>query len=44
MAEFVANLDRINALAENSEGFVWRLKVTIRSSTHPIEQGCQLFL
>lgn len=26
MAEFVANLDRINALAENSEGFVWRLK------------------
>jgi hypothetical protein len=26
MADFVANLDRINALAENSEGFVWRLK------------------
>jgi len=26
MAEFVANLDRINALAESSEGFVWRLK------------------
>ena len=24
--EFVDNLDRINALAENSEGFVWRLK------------------
>jgi len=26
MAEFVANLDRINALAENSPGFVWRLQ------------------
>jgi hypothetical protein len=25
MAEFVANLDRINALAESSPGFVWRL-------------------
>ncbi len=26
MADFVSNLDRINALAEESEGFVWRLK------------------
>jgi Domain of unknown function (DUF3291) len=26
MREFVENLDKINALAENSEGFVWRLK------------------
>jgi hypothetical protein len=26
VAEFVANLDRVNALAETSEGFVWRLK------------------
>lgn len=26
MAEFVANLDRINALAEQSPGFVWRLQ------------------
>ena len=25
MAEFVANLDRINALAESAPGFVWRL-------------------
>ena len=25
MADFVANLDIINQLAENSEGFVWRL-------------------
>jgi hypothetical protein len=26
MADFAANLDRINALAERSPGFVWRLK------------------
>lgn len=26
MADFVANLERINALAEASAGFVWRLK------------------
>ncbi|MFZ6814833.1 DUF3291 domain-containing protein [Undibacterium sp. Rencai35W] len=26
MADFVANLDRINALAETSEGFAWRLQ------------------
>ncbi len=25
MADFVANLDRINLLAEKSQGFVWRL-------------------
>jgi hypothetical protein len=26
LAEFVANLDRINALAEAAPGFIWRLK------------------
>ena len=26
VADFVVNLDRINALAEAHEGFVWRLK------------------
>lgn len=26
MVDFVGNLDRINALAEQSPGFVWRLK------------------
>jgi hypothetical protein len=26
MADFVANLDRINAIAESSPGFVWRLQ------------------
>lgn len=33
MADFVANLDRINALAEQSEGFVWRLKDETNSAT-----------
>ncbi len=41
MAGFMTNLDRINALAERSEGFVWRLKdesnnaTAIRSATDP---------
>ncbi|MFT5893459.1 MAG: hypothetical protein ACI8VW_000325 [bacterium] len=26
LADFVANLDRINALADKSSGFIWRLK------------------
>ena len=26
MADFISNTDRINALAENHSGFVWRLK------------------
>ena len=26
MHDFVANLDRINALADSASGFVWRLK------------------
>ena len=26
MKEFVDNLDKVNGIAENSEGFVWRLK------------------
>jgi Domain of unknown function (DUF3291) len=26
MADFVANLDRINATAESADGFIWRLK------------------
>lgn len=33
MAEFAANLDPINALAESSEGFVWRLKDDSNSAT-----------
>jgi hypothetical protein len=33
MAEFVANLDSINALAEESEGFVWRLKDDVNNAT-----------
>ena len=33
MAAFMANLDRINALAERSEGFVWRLKDESNNAT-----------
>lgn len=33
MADFVANLDSINAVAETSEGFVWRLKDETNNAT-----------
>lgn len=33
MAEFAANLERINALAERSPGFVWRLKTEAGDAT-----------
>jgi len=33
MADFVANLDPINHLAENSNGFVWRLKDDTNNAT-----------
>jgi hypothetical protein len=33
MADFVNNLDKINALAENSPGFVWRLKDDANNAT-----------
>jgi hypothetical protein len=33
LAEFVENLDRINALAETSAGYVWRLKSDNNNST-----------
>lgn len=33
MARFVANLDRINALAERSQGFVWRLQTEEGNAT-----------
>jgi hypothetical protein len=33
MAEFVANLDRINALAEHTPGFVWRLQTEEGNAT-----------
>lgn len=35
MAEFVAQIDRINAAAETSEGFVWRLEL-------PDPEACSL--
>lgn len=33
MADFVANLDRINALADGSPGFVWRLQTDAGDAT-----------
>jgi hypothetical protein len=33
LADFVANLERINALAESSAGFVWRLQTTEGDAT-----------
>jgi Domain of unknown function (DUF3291) len=33
MAKFMMSLDRVNALAERSEGFVWRLKDGSNNST-----------
>ena len=34
LADFVADLGRINLLAENSKGFVWRLKDETGNATH----------
>jgi len=34
MNEFVDNLDKVNALAESSQGFVWRLKDESNNATH----------
>ncbi len=33
MADFTGNLDRINALAESSPGFIWRLKDDANNAT-----------
>lgn len=33
LADFVANIDRINALAESSPGFVWRLQTDAGDAT-----------
>lgn len=35
LADFVANLDEINRLAEQSPGFVWRLELDVRNSAVP---------
>jgi hypothetical protein len=34
MADFVNNLDRVNAIAERSAGFVWRLKDDTNNATN----------
>ncbi|NJN35214.1 MAG: DUF3291 domain-containing protein [Saprospiraceae bacterium] len=33
MSEFTSNLDKINALAESSKGFIWRLKDSENNAT-----------
>ncbi|MDJ0692011.1 MAG: DUF3291 domain-containing protein [Xenococcaceae cyanobacterium MO_188.B32] len=33
MAEFVASLDEINALADTSPGFIWRLQTDLGNTT-----------
>jgi hypothetical protein len=42
LADFVANLDRINALAESAPGFVWRLKDDTGNATgfRPFGHDC----
>ena len=44
MADFAANLDRINALAEGSPGFVWRLQTEEGNATaiRPFEDANML--
>ena len=39
MAEFIDNLDRVNAIAERSEGFVWRLTGEGNNATDIIHDG-----
>jgi hypothetical protein len=41
MADFVANLDRINLLAETSPGFIWRLKTDDGDATalRPLDES-----
>jgi hypothetical protein len=34
MADFINNLDRVNAIAERTEGFVWRLKDDTNNATN----------
>src|SRR5271156_573356 len=44
MADFAANLDRINALADDSPGFVWRLQTEAGDATaiRPFEDANML--
>ena len=39
MADFMDNLDRVNAIAERSEGFVWRLTGEGNNATDIIHDG-----
>ena len=41
LADFIANLERINALAENSPGYIWRLKTEEGNATafRPLDEN-----
>ena len=44
MADFVNNLDRVNAIAEHTPGFVWRLQDDSGNATaiHAFDDPCML--
>ena len=44
MADFVANLDRVNALAETSPGFVWRLQTDEGDATAVRPMGADVLV
>jgi len=44
MAEFMANLDRVNALAEASPGFVWRLQDDAGNATSLRPMGADVIV
>lgn len=39
LADFVANLDRINAIADNAPGFIWRLQTEEGNSSNVTDFG-----
>lgn len=39
MANFVAQLDEVNAIAEQSTGFIWRLKDDENNATENLEKN-----
>jgi len=41
VAEFVAQLDDVNALAEQSPGFLWRMKVQDGSANYVVSAQCE---
>ncbi len=44
MADFVANLDRINALADDAPGFIWRLQTDTGDATEQRPMGADMLV